>query len=78
MAPINHIAEISPRPVFLMQGGSDTTIPTDSGQRLYDAAREPKELWFDPELGHVQFDAKRPEEYERRVIEFFDKYLLSK
>lgn len=76
VAPINHIAEISPRPVFLMQGGSDTTIPTDSGQRLYDAAREPKELWFDPELGHVQFDTKRPEEYEKRVIEFFDKYLL--
>jgi fermentation-respiration switch protein FrsA (DUF1100 family) len=76
VAPVNHIAEISPRPVFLMQGGSDATIPTDSGQRLYDAADEPKELWFDPELGHVQFDTKRPEEYERRVIEFFDEYLL--
>ncbi|MEK7324278.1 MAG: alpha/beta fold hydrolase [Chloroflexota bacterium] len=76
VAPINHIAQISPRPVFLMQGGSDATIPTDSGQRLYDAAGEPKELWFDAELGHVQFDTKRPEEYERRVIEFFDEYLL--
>jgi len=38
------IAEISPRPVFQMKGGASA----DSGQRLYDAAGEPKELWFDP------------------------------
>lgn len=70
------IAQISPRPVFLMQGGADVVISADSGQRLYDAAGEPKELWFDPQLGHVQFDTERAEEYERRVAEFFDRYLL--
>ena len=71
------IAQLSPRPVFLMQGGADVVISADSGQRLYDAAGEPKELWFDPELGHVQFDTKRAQEFERRVSEFFDKYLLN-
>jgi dipeptidyl aminopeptidase/acylaminoacyl peptidase len=69
------IAQISPRPVFLMQGGADVVISVESGQRLYDAAGEPKELWFDPELGHVEFDTKRAEEYEKRVVEFFDRYL---
>jgi len=72
------IAQISPRPVFLMQGGADVVISADSGQRLYDAAGEPKELWFDPELGHVEFDKERAEEFEKRVAEFFDKYLLGK
>ena len=72
------IAQISPRPVFLMQGGADVVISADSGQRLYDAAGEPKELWFDPELGHVKFDTERAEEFERRVVEFFDQYLLGK
>ncbi len=67
---------ISPRPVFLMQGGVDTVISPESGQILYDAAKEPKELWFDPELGHVEFDKKRAEEYEARVSAFFDQYLL--
>jgi len=67
---------ISPRPVFLMQGGADTTISPESGQILYDAANEPKELWFDPELGHVKFDTERAEEYETRVVAFFDQYLL--
>lgn len=72
------IAQISPRPVFLMQGGADVVISAESGQRLYDAAGEPKELWFEPELGHVDFDSDMPEEFERRVAQFFDKYLLGK
>ena len=72
------IADISPRPVFLMQGGADTVISSDSGQRLYDAAGEPKELWFDRALGHVEFDTERAEEYEARVVAFFDQYLLDK
>jgi uncharacterized protein len=70
------ISLISPRPVFLMQGGMDTVISPTSGQILYDAAGEPKELWFDPELAHVKFDTERAEEYEARVVSFFDQYLL--
>jgi fermentation-respiration switch protein FrsA (DUF1100 family) len=72
------IAQISPRPVFLMQGGADVVISADSGQRLYDAAGEPRELWFDPALGHVGFDSERADEFEKRVTEFFDRYLLEK
>jgi uncharacterized protein len=72
-----HIPLISPRPVFLMQGGADTVISPISGQLLYDAANEPKELWFDAELGHVDFDTERAEEYETRVVAFFDTYLLN-
>ena len=72
------ISQISPRPVFLMQGGMDTVISPISGQRLYDAAGEPRELWFDPKLGHVEFDSRRTHEYEVRVSAFFDKYLLGK
>jgi fermentation-respiration switch protein FrsA (DUF1100 family) len=70
------IAQISPRPVFLMQGGADVVISANSGERLYAAAGEPKELWFEPELGHVDFDTKLADEFERRVVEFFDLYLL--
>ncbi|MBI5943179.1 MAG: alpha/beta hydrolase [Chloroflexi bacterium] len=66
------IGGISPRPVLLMQGGADTVISSGSGQRLYDAAGEPKELWFDPALGHVEFDSERAAEFEARVTAFFD------
>ena len=69
------IGKISPRPVFLLQGGADEVVSPESGRRLFDAAREPKELWLEPELGHVQFLNKRPEEFERRLVAFFDKHL---
>jgi len=45
---------------------------------LYDAAKEPRELWFEPDLWHAEFPAKLPEEYEKRVVAFFDHYLLGK
>lgn len=70
------IAQISPRAVFIMQGGADLVISADSGHRLYEAAGEPKELWFEPELGHVAFDSEMRDEFERRIVEFFDRYLL--
>lgn len=78
VAAVEHIDEISPRPVFILQGGADQTVSPDSGQKLYDAAGEPRELWFDPQLDHVQFSTERAEEYETRVVAFFDKYLLEK
>ena len=69
------IGRISPRPVFLLQGGADIIVSPESGAKLFAAAREPKELWFEPTLGHVEFLAKRREEFERRLIAFYDKYL---
>jgi dipeptidyl aminopeptidase/acylaminoacyl peptidase len=70
------IGRLSPRPVLLMQGGKDVVISVESGRRLYDAAGFPKELWFDPEVGHARFDTARAEEYERRVVQLFDQYVL--
>ena len=69
------ISKLSPRPVLLLQGGADIAISVESGQLLYDAAGEPKELWFEPELGHTEFDTGLPEQYEARVVGFFDRYL---
>jgi dienelactone hydrolase len=77
VAPIDVIHSISPRSVFLMQGGKDTVIPTNSGQRLYDASGEPRQLWFEPDLEHIELWWARPWEYEKRVVAFFDQYLLA-
>jgi fermentation-respiration switch protein FrsA (DUF1100 family) len=76
IAPIKQIRSISPRPVFLLSAGKDTFVPPDSGQRLYDAAGEPRQLWFDPDLEHCEFWNSRRGEFEKRVAAFFDQYLL--
>jgi alpha-beta hydrolase superfamily lysophospholipase len=69
------IARIAPRPVLVMQGGADVVISPSSGRVLYSAAREPKELWFEPAVGHAKFFDEMPQEYERRVTGFFDRSL---
>ena len=69
------IRQIAPRPIFLLQGGKDVVVSRESGRRLFEAAGDPKELWYDADVGHAQFLEKRPEEFERRVVAFYDKNL---
>jgi len=69
------IGRISPRPIFIMQGGADIVVSVDSGRKLFDAAGEPKEFWFEPTVGHGQFLKMMPGEYERRVVGFLDAHL---
>jgi dipeptidyl aminopeptidase/acylaminoacyl peptidase len=76
--PVEEIARISPRPVFLIQGMGDGMIPLDSAQRLYDAAGEPRQLWTEEEVPHLNMYAFYKTRYTKRVIKFFDEYLLSK
>ncbi|MFN2223295.1 MAG: alpha/beta hydrolase, partial [Candidatus Promineifilaceae bacterium] len=66
-----------PRPLLILHGGQDHRVPADHGQRLYAAAGKPKEYWFVPEAGHVNFEQIVPEEYEHRVVGFFDRYVLA-
>jgi fermentation-respiration switch protein FrsA (DUF1100 family) len=68
VSPLAHIAEIKPRPVFLIYG----EFEADHGQALYAAAGEPRQLWIVPGVGHGGYQTAYPDEYERRVIEFFD------
>lgn len=69
------ITQIAPRPVLLLQGGADQVVSPESGARLFEAAGEPKELWFDAEVGHAEFLKKRPAEFEQRVTRFYDRHL---
>lgn len=69
------IAGVSPRPVLIMQGGADQVISVSSGQKLFDVAREPKEFWFEPTVGHGKFLKMLPDAFEWRVVGFFDRYL---
>jgi fermentation-respiration switch protein FrsA (DUF1100 family) len=76
--PIDDIASISPRPVFIIQGMRDGMVPLDSGQRLYNAAKEPRELWEEQGVPHLNMYAYYRARYTKRVINFFDQYLVSK
>jgi uncharacterized protein len=51
--PVDDIARISPRPVFLIQGMGDRMVPLNSAQRLYGAAGDPRQLWTENEVPHL-------------------------
>jgi len=70
------VRQISPRPVFILQGGADDHIPINSGEKLYQAASEPKDYWYEPGAHHHGFDLEPYlPEFEKRVVAFFDRYV---
>jgi hypothetical protein len=77
-APPPKLTDLAPRieePVFFIyapDGGVETMSPT-----YYRLAHGPKTIWGIPGVEHMGgFDA-HPKEYERRVVGFFDRTLLS-
>lgn len=75
VAPINTIAAIAPRPILLMMGGNDHVVEANGAFALQKAAGDNCELWFDAQLDHVEFYQELPQQFERRVINFYDRYL---
>ena len=76
--PVDSIGALAPRAVLIMHAEQDGFVTQDSGLRLYQAAGEPKMLWLVPGVAHVDFRQAVPQEYKRRVIEFFDRYLAAR
>ncbi len=70
--PIHWVGKISPCPVLIMHGAADEGVPVSEAYRLYNAAREPKELWIVPGANHREIEAVAAEEYRRRVVQFFE------
>jgi dipeptidyl aminopeptidase/acylaminoacyl peptidase len=74
-APESVIVGISPAPVLIIAGEGDEMIPAENGRRLFNAAKEPKEIWVIPVGGHGGTIAAAGDEYGKRVGDFFDKHL---
>jgi len=51
--PLEDIAKISPRPVYIVHGTGDTMAPPNAGRKLYEAAKEPRFLWEVENVKHL-------------------------
>jgi uncharacterized protein len=78
VAPVDDIGKISPRPVYIVQGLADTVAPPDTGEKLYNAAHEPRFLWEKENVPHMQMYLDNPRRYQKRMVAFFDEWLLGK
>jgi hypothetical protein len=72
--PLRYIGEVSPRPIFFLNGTEDLGFPVTSVRLLHEAAREPKTIhWI--EAGHVIIN--RPE-FHDQVTDELVAWLLEK
>lgn len=73
--PESYISQISPRPVYIMHGTADRTVDFSHGQRLFEAAREPKLFWQAQGGRHTRLWQHNKEKAESSVVAFFNRYL---
>jgi len=74
---LDAIGQIAPRPIFLIGGTTGgTTLEQRSVSQFFAAANEPKEMWIIPNTKHISGLYTHAQEYEEKVISFFDRYLL--
>jgi uncharacterized protein len=64
-------------PVFLICDAEDVALPCRHSERIYAAARGPKQLWVVPGAFHTAALGFQPDEFRRRVLSFFAKYAAS-
>ncbi len=70
---VRWVGKIAPRPILFIHGEEDL-VSTDFDD-LWAAAGEPREAWRLPGVGHTKASEVYPEEFDRRVIGFFEKNL---
>jgi hypothetical protein len=66
---------ISPIPLLIIQGDRDPIVPLGHARRLFELAREPKELWVVPGGGHIQ--AFQRQTYRDRFVAWLKQVLFA-
>jgi fermentation-respiration switch protein FrsA (DUF1100 family) len=69
--PIDDVARVSPRPLLIIQGTADRVVDPRTARRLYDAARQPKELWLIDGADHYQALEEMGDTVQPRLLDFF-------
>jgi hypothetical protein len=72
-SPAGAVAGISPIPLLIIHGDHDPIVPVAHGKRLFELAREPKQLWIVPGGGHIQ--AFQHRDYRDRFVAYLTEVL---
>jgi fermentation-respiration switch protein FrsA (DUF1100 family) len=74
LRPIDRVGAIK-APKLFIAGAKDQHTKLDESREIFAAASEPKELWVVEAAAHVDVHQIAEEEYERRILDFFEKRL---
>lgn len=72
--PIARMGDLN-APLLLIAGSADKHTKVPETERLFAAARQPKEIWIVPGAGHFNMHSYAGREYEERISDFFDQHL---
>ena len=74
--PVEVVAGLPPDSLFIIHGEADGLIPVDHARRIAAAAGPAVyDLWIVPNARHDRVSEVSPEQYEERVLAFFDEKL---
>ncbi|RMG95830.1 MAG: alpha/beta hydrolase, partial [Chloroflexi bacterium] len=68
--PVADIAQLSPRPVLIIQGDQDGLVAPAHAEQLFAAAGQPKALYMIPGANHLDIVTKDPEAFAERLLAF--------
>lgn len=72
--PVDYVGKIAPRPLLIVGGAEDATVPLSETRRLYAAAGDPKQFVLIPHGTHGQF-AEVDSSYANTLANFFNSNL---
>jgi len=72
-SPAAAVAQISPIPLLIIHGDADPIVPVAHAKRLFELAREPKQVWIVPGGGHIQ--AFQYQSYRDRFVAWLNHVL---
>ncbi len=76
--PVEVVGRLSPRPLLIVHGERDRIVSLREADLLFEAAREPKELWIVPGMDHVQAKEHDLPAYVDRLDDFLTRWLSAR
>ena len=73
--PVRDVAQLAPRPLFVIHGTADATVPVEQAVQIYRMAQQPKELWLAEGAPHCGAYFQDRILYSERAVNFFRRYL---
>jgi pimeloyl-ACP methyl ester carboxylesterase len=75
--PRDRVSAIAPRPVLIVTGADDRTVPGVLADELFAAAHDPKALLVVQGAGHGGYERPSGSPYLERIAEFFERALTA-
>jgi uncharacterized protein len=75
VSPVDEVSRIAPRPILLIQDAEDRLCPPEETAMLLRAAGKNASLWTVAGADHICAEYIQQDEYERRIVQFFENNL---